>query len=74
MLLRSINSFILFEIETNYLIIGRSVLRIVPIYKKEIKLTIVIIVVYHCYQLHTTYKSPHVDESIGEYQCGFRCN
>jgi hypothetical protein len=50
--------------------------------KRAIKLTVVIIGKYHCYQLHTKFfpnillsrLSPYIDEIIGDHQCGFRHN
>jgi hypothetical protein len=51
---------------------------VVPVYKKAIRLTAVIIGGYHCYQLHTTFYtiffSPYTDEIIGNHQYGFRRN
>jgi hypothetical protein len=41
---------------------------IVPIHKKGEKLTIIIIVGYHCYQLNTKFYI------IGEYHRGFQCS
>jgi hypothetical protein len=45
------------------------------------KLTVIIIVGYHCYQLHTTFYRTsfsrlglYIDETIGDNQCGFRRN
>jgi hypothetical protein len=38
------------------------------------KLTVIIIVGYHRYQLHTKRLSPYIDEIIRDHQCGFRCN
>jgi hypothetical protein len=52
----SINSLILCEITKNCLISGRSLL----LYQSErraIKLTVAVIVGYHCYQLHTKFYS-----------------
>jgi hypothetical protein len=52
MLLSAIhNSLILFGIRKNCLINGRSLL-LYQFAKRAIKLTAIIIVVYHCYQLH----------------------
>jgi hypothetical protein len=52
--LRSTNSLILFGIWKNYLISGRSLL-LYQFTKRVTKLTVIIIVGYHCYQLHTTF-------------------
>jgi hypothetical protein len=51
--LRSTNSLILFGIRKNCLISGRSLL-LYQFTKRVIKLTVIIIVGYHCYQFHTT--------------------
>jgi hypothetical protein len=50
--LRSINSLILFGVRKNSLISGRSLL-LYQFTRRAIKLNIVIIVGYHCHQLHT---------------------
>jgi hypothetical protein len=50
--LRSINSLILFGIRKNSLISGR-ILLLYQFTRRMIKLTLVIIVGYHCYQSHT---------------------
>jgi hypothetical protein len=55
---------------------------IVPVHKKGIKLTVIIIVGYHCYQLHNKIVSnillsrlgPYIDEIFDYHQCGFRYN
>jgi hypothetical protein len=52
--LRSIHKFILFGIRKNCLISGRSLL-LYQFTKRWIKLTIVIIMGCHCYQLHTKF-------------------
>jgi hypothetical protein len=44
------NSSILFGIRKNFLINGKS-----QFIKRAIKLTVIIIVGYHCYQLHTKF-------------------
>jgi hypothetical protein len=49
---RSINSLIPFRIRRNYLSSGRSLL-LYQFTRRAIKLTLVIIVGYYCYQLHT---------------------
>jgi hypothetical protein len=51
---RPTNSLILFGIRKNYLINGRSLL-LYQFTKRVIKLTVIIIVGYHCYQLHTKF-------------------
>jgi hypothetical protein len=51
---RSINTSILFGIRKNCLIGGRNPL-LCHFTRREIKLTVVIIVGYHCYQLHAKY-------------------
>jgi hypothetical protein len=51
---RSVNSLILFEIRKNYLISGRSLL-LYQFTRRMIKVTVVIIVGYHCCQLHTIF-------------------
>jgi hypothetical protein len=50
----SINSLILFGIRKNFLISGRSLL-LYQFTRRAIKLTVVIIMGYHCYQLHTKF-------------------
>jgi hypothetical protein len=76
----SINS-VLFGIRKNYLISGRSLL-LYQFTRRAIKVTIVIIVGYHCL-LSASYKilsnilsrlRPYIGEIIGDHQCGFRCN
>jgi hypothetical protein len=52
--LRSTNSLILFAIRRNCLINGRSPL-LYQFTKRMIKLTVIVIVGYHCYQLHTQF-------------------
>jgi hypothetical protein len=52
--LRSINSLIVFGIRKNCLISGRSLL-LYQFTKKVIKLTVAIVMGYHCYQLHTEF-------------------
>jgi hypothetical protein len=52
--LRSINSLILFGIRKNCLISGKSLLSY-PFTRRAIKLTVVIIMKYHWYQLHTKF-------------------
>jgi hypothetical protein len=48
--------------------------------RRVIKLTVVIIVGYHSYQLHTKFyttsfsQGPYIDEIIGDHQCGFQHN
>jgi hypothetical protein len=49
--------------------------------RRVIKLTVIIIVGYHCYQLHIKFfresfsrLSPYIDEITRNPQCGFRCN
>jgi hypothetical protein len=53
-LLSAIHELILVGIRKNCLISGRSVL-MYQFTKKVIKLTVIIIVGYHCYQLHTKF-------------------
>jgi hypothetical protein len=48
------NSLILFGIRNNCLISGRSLL-LYQFTKRVTKLTVIIIVGYHCYQHHTTF-------------------
>jgi hypothetical protein len=48
------NSLNLFGVRKNYLISGRSPL-LHQFTRRAIKLTVVIIVEYHCYQLHTNF-------------------
>jgi hypothetical protein len=50
--LKSINSLILFGIRKNFLFSGRSLL-LYKFARRAMELTVVIIVGYHCYQLHT---------------------
>jgi hypothetical protein len=78
--LQSTNSLILFGIRKNCLISGRSLL-FYQFTERVIKLTVIIIVRYHCYQLHTKFYQmafsrwiPYIDENIGDRQCGFQCN
>jgi hypothetical protein len=52
--LRSINSLILFGIRKNFLISGRSLL-LYQFTRRVIKMTVVIILGYHCYQPHTKF-------------------
>jgi hypothetical protein len=54
MLLSTIHKLILFGIRKNCLISGRS-LFLYQFTKRVIKLTVIIIVGYHCYQLHTKF-------------------
>jgi hypothetical protein len=75
--LRSINSLILFGIRKNFLISGRSLL-FYQFTRRAIKLTVVIIVGYHCYQPHTIMSnilflrlSEFVDEIIWDVGVGF---
>jgi hypothetical protein len=49
--------------------------------KRVPNLTVIIILEYHSYQLHTKFYrqsfsrlSPYIDEIIGDHQCGFLCN
>jgi hypothetical protein len=71
---RSTNSLILFRIRKNCLISGRSSLAYQFI-KRVKELTVIIIVWYHFYQLHTKcYWISYIDEFIGDHQCGFRRN
>jgi hypothetical protein len=71
--LRSKRSLDLFGIRKTCLISGK---------RKAIKLTEIIIMGYHCYQLHTKlYQisffqrlSPYIVEIIGDDQCGFQYN
>jgi hypothetical protein len=59
----------------NCLISGRSLL-LYQFTRRVIKLTAIIIMGYHCCQLHTTFfpnilllrLSPYIDESIGDHQ------
>jgi hypothetical protein len=73
------NSLILSEVRKTCIISGRSLL-FYQFTRRMIKLTVVIIEGYHCYQLHTklfpifSVLSPYVDEIIGDHQCGFRRN
>jgi hypothetical protein len=72
---------ILFGIRKNCLINGGSLI-LYLFAKTSIQLTVIIIVSYHCYQLHTKFYriffpsrlSPYIDEIIGDQQCGFRRN
>jgi hypothetical protein len=50
-------------------------------HKMMIKLILIIIVGYHCYQhykivsvIFLTRINPYIDEITGDHQCGFRCN
>jgi hypothetical protein len=52
--LRSINSLILYGIRKNCMISGRSLL-LYQFTRRAIKLAVVIIVGYHCYQLRTQF-------------------
>jgi hypothetical protein len=47
---------------------------IVPVQREVIKQSVIIIVGYHCYQLHTKFYqiSSHIDKIIGDHQCGFQ--
>jgi hypothetical protein len=75
------HKLILFGIRKNCLISGRS-LFLYQFTRRAIKLTVVIIVGYHC--LSTSYKilssillsrlSPYVDAIIGDHHCGFQYN
>jgi hypothetical protein len=38
------------------------------------KLTVIILVGYHCYQLYIQRLSPYIDDIIGDHQCGFQRN
>jgi hypothetical protein len=51
-ILRPINPLILFGIRNNFLMSGRSIL-LYQFTKRVTKLAVIIIVGYHCYQLHT---------------------
>jgi hypothetical protein len=43
--------------------------------KRVTKLTVIIIVGYHCYQLQHFIEYPsHIDGIVGDHQCGFRRN
>jgi hypothetical protein len=49
--------------------------------KRLTKLTVIIIVGYHCYQFHSKFSntllsklSPYIDKIIGDHQCAFRRN
>jgi hypothetical protein len=80
-LLSEIHKLILFGIRKNCLINGRSLL-LYQFTKRVIKLTVIIIVGYHCYQLHNKMLSniflsrlvPYIDEITWDHQCGFRSN
>jgi hypothetical protein len=57
---------------------GRSLL-LYQFTRWVIKLTVIIIVGYHCYQLHNfikyhSFTVKSIDEINGDHQCGFRCN
>jgi hypothetical protein len=75
--LRSKNSLILFGIRKNCLISGRGLL-LYQFTRRLIKLTVAIIMGYHCYQLHTKFYpiffslrfSPYMDEITGAISVG----
>jgi hypothetical protein len=73
--LRSINPLIIFGIRKNILISGMTLL-LYQFTRMAIELTVVIIVGYHYYQLHTKFYpiffSQYIDEVIGDHQCGFQ--
>jgi hypothetical protein len=52
--LRSVNSLILFGIRKNYLLRGKSPL-LYQLTRRVVKLAVIIIEGYHCFQLHTTF-------------------
>jgi hypothetical protein len=62
----------------NCLISGRSLL-LYQFPRRLIKLSVAIMMGYHCYQLHSKFYpiffsqglSPYIDEIIGDHQCGF---
>jgi hypothetical protein len=77
--LRSRNSLVIFGIRKNCLTTGRSLL--LYQFTRVIKLALVIILGYHCYQLHNkilsnvfSRLSPYIDEISGNHQYGIRRN
>jgi hypothetical protein len=75
------NSLIPSGMRKNCLISGRSLV-LYQFTKRVTKLTVIIIVGYHCYQYHTkmlsnillSRLSPYIYEIIGDQICGFRRN